>query len=106
MARVAFCLHMAATQRKAGALMIEMRLLPLFLIVTTLAFLAITAIMNVLNPVTAHAGCRERLVGFANVACRASDVLVRFPQREFCFPVIIRLEGAPVRRGMARLAVL
>lgn len=56
MAGVAFDLGVTAAQRKFGLVMVEIRRLPLALIVTSFALGAITVGMNVLQAVAGYAG--------------------------------------------------
>ena len=68
MAGLAFDVLMCAAERIFGLVVIETDRAPFRLIMTGLAFRAKTASMNILQPVTRHAGPREIFVDLIDVA--------------------------------------
>ena len=76
MACVAFRPHMAAAQREPRSIMIETRLLPLSLHMTSFAFLSVPTIVNVLELVATDAGDGKIFIGFPNMAGDARNALM------------------------------
>ncbi len=106
MTGVALSFHMRAAKWKFGLVVIKFGALPFILIVTGLAFRAITAPVNVLKTVAGIAGLSEILVNFSDVTCCASNFLVRAFKGKFGFAVIIWFGVAPFYNGVARFAFL
>jgi hypothetical protein len=85
---------------------IETDCLPFGLIVTGLAFRTVAIRMDILQPVTGHAGTRQVLVELSGMAGCASDILVRAFQSKFRLAMIERLRIAPFYDRMAAVAPL
>jgi hypothetical protein len=97
---------MCAMKGELGLVVIELCVLPFILIVARLAFRAVATRMHILKAMTGDACLSEILVNFANVAGRASDVLMSAFEGEFGFAVIERLGAAPFRNRMTTVAFL
>ena len=87
-AGVAFDFDVSAPQRKRRLVMVEADGLPTALIVTSLAFGAVPATMDVLYLVTPNARRGEAAIALACVTNGAVDILVRTLERELGLAVI------------------
>jgi hypothetical protein len=104
-ARIAFDFHVRGSQRKFRRLVvIEANRAPLVLVVTCLAFGAVSSGVNILNPVAIDACGANPLVAFANMARGAEDSAMCTLEREFGLVMIERFDATPCRLAMAALA--
>lgn len=93
---VAFDFAMLALEREPGfAIVIEFRALPLCRGVACRTFLAIAALVGVLDAMASGAIARDVLIAFAHVAGRAGHLLVLLLERKSGLAVIKRLLLVP-----------
>lgn len=103
---VAGGIGVTAAQRKMGiAVVIKINGFPGFFIVATLALIAVLATMHIVDGVTGDAGLRCVLEALRGMAGGTINRLMGTLQRKCCF-VVIEAGLAPLRGGMAALALL
>ncbi len=102
MAAFARRLFMLAGKGEAGVLVvIKNHSLPFIGLMTGFALVAELAIMSILQGVTAHTGRWQILVALINMAGLAAHFFMAVGQGEFCFVMIIGLDGPPLFLVMA-----